>query len=66
LQKSEARSRAKDFADCTVIHIQCGVARNARTCIVHRIFSHAYVLSCGKAVTQVPAVFAAIVAMTAV
>jgi hypothetical protein len=66
LQQSVARGRAKDFADCAVIPIQCGVARKARTCIVHRISPHAFVLSCGKAVTQVPAVFAAIVAMTAV
>jgi len=66
IAKNCCRHRAQDFADRAVKQTERGIARSARMMFPPPHFPSVISLRSGKAETQVPAVFAAIVAMTAV
>jgi hypothetical protein len=66
IAKNCCTHRAQDFASRAVKQTESGIARSARTLFLPPHFPSAIALPSGKLATQVPAVFAAIVAMTAV
>jgi hypothetical protein len=66
IAKNCCTHRAQDFASRAVKQTERGIARSARMRFLPPRFPSAIALRSGKLATQVPAVFAAIVSMTAV